>query len=63
MHKCTLCGKPIDPKKSVFTDTLVHPKYHKEESERSRQQDGAGPIRSRPPKYMLDPSEYSKYGY
>lgn len=62
--KCTTCRKPLTADTSVFQGSLVCQKCYDDESQRSRHDDAAGGgMRSRPPKYMLDPKDYKKFGY
>jgi len=68
---CQMCDLEMEPDDSVFDGKMVCETCFRSEGERSVREDvipgtesgGIPGLRTRPPKYMLDPSEYKQFGY
>lgn len=63
---CEMCKKPLREKDSVFTGSLVCRPCYETETARAAAQDsvpGKPATFTRPPKYMLHPSQYAAFGY
>lgn len=66
MFTCIECGQKTKERDRVYVGTDWCFACVDKENQRSMKEDVNGPqpwFRSRPPKYMLDPKDYARFGY